>query len=186
MKLTRAYFASPLGRIVVLAADDEQLVGLEFESVGPRVSGLLRHLERHLGTFQIVDAPDPAGAVTRLAHYFDGDRLALESQPVRMIGTPFQQRVWSELRRIRPGDTLSYGALAERVGKPNAQRAVGAANGANPVSLFVPCHRVISSDGSLHGYGGGLDRKAWLLAHEGARPLLEHESRALATAASGA
>ena len=83
-------------------------------------------------------------------------------------GTAFQLAVWAALRAIPAGSTLSYGALAARLGRPAAVRAVGAANGANPIALFVPCHRVIAADGTLWGYGGGLERKRWLLAHEGA------------------
>ena len=90
--------------------------------------------------------------------------------PVVTAGTPFQRAVWAALRQIPVGTTLSYGALAERIGRKAAVRAVGAANGANPVAVVVPCHRVIGADGSLSGYGGGLERKRWLLAHEGALP----------------
>ena len=84
-------------------------------------------------------------------------------------GTPFQRAVWAALRRIPAGETLSYGQLAAQIGKPKAVRAVGLANGSNPVGVVVPCHRVIGADGSLTGYGGGLPRKLWLLEHEGAR-----------------
>ncbi len=98
--------------------------------------------------------------------YFAGDLAALDRVDVEMNGTPFQRRVWHALRRIEAGTTTSYGALARTVGEPSAVRAVGAANGANPVAVIVPCHRVIGSNGSLTGYGGGLDRKKWLLAHE--------------------
>jgi methylated-DNA-[protein]-cysteine S-methyltransferase len=112
---------------------------------------------------------DPLGLARRLAAYFAGDLAVLSSIPVATGGTDFQRRVWTALRRIPVGRTISYGALARRVGSPEAVRAVGAANGANPVAVVVPCHRVIGSDGSLTGYGGGLDRKRWLLAHEGAR-----------------
>jgi methylated-DNA-[protein]-cysteine S-methyltransferase len=101
-----------------------------------------------------------------LEAYFAGDLAALDRIDVEMNGTPFQRRVWDALRRIEAGTTTSYGALARRVGEPSAVRAVGAANGANPVAVIVPCHRVIGSNGSLTGYGGGLERKKWLLAHE--------------------
>ena len=86
----------------------------------------------------------------------------------RTAGTPFQRRVWTGLTTIPPGETLSYGALAAKLGCPRSVRAVGTANGANPISVVVPCHRVIGADGSLTGYGGGLERKRWLLNHEGA------------------
>jgi methylated-DNA-[protein]-cysteine S-methyltransferase len=105
---------------------------------------------------------------TVLTRYFSGEAGAIDTVAVELHGTAFQKRVWQALRRIPTGSTLSYAELARRVGEPAAVRAVGAANGANPVALIVPCHRVIGSDGSLTGYGGGLERKRWLLVHEGA------------------
>jgi methylated-DNA-[protein]-cysteine S-methyltransferase len=102
-----------------------------------------------------------------LRRYFGGDLAALDAVPAELNGTPFQKAVWQALRRIPPGTTISYGELARRIGQPTSVRAVGAANGANPVAVIVPCHRVIGSNGTLTGYGGGLDRKRWLLAHEG-------------------
>jgi methylated-DNA-[protein]-cysteine S-methyltransferase len=109
--------------------------------------------------------PLPAIAAV-LQRYFEGDIAVLDSIPVELNGTPFQKDVWQALRRIPAGTTISYSELAQRVGEPNAVRAVGTANGANPVAVIVPCHRVIGSNGSLTGYGGGLDRKQWLLVHE--------------------
>jgi len=108
--------------------------------------------------------PDVTGTLKR---YFSGEVAALDAIPVELNGTPFQKQVWQALRRIPPGTTISYGQLAKRIGEAAAVRAVGAANGANPVAVIVPCHRVIGSNGKLTGYGGGLDRKRWLLAHEG-------------------
>jgi methylated-DNA-[protein]-cysteine S-methyltransferase len=104
---------------------------------------------------------------TALRRYFDGHLGVIDQIEVELNGTTFQKQVWSALRSIPAGTTLSYGELARRLGHTQAVRAVGAANGANPVALIVPCHRVIGSNGSLTGYGGGLDRKRWLLAHEG-------------------
>ncbi len=101
--------------------------------------------------------------------YVAGDVRAIDAVAVDTGGTEFQQKVWAALRTIPVGATWSYGDLAAAVGNVGAMRAVGSANGANPVSVVVPCHRVVRADGSLGGYGGGLDRKAWLLAHEGAR-----------------
>ena len=101
--------------------------------------------------------------------YFGGDARALDAMPWEASGTPFQRKVWETLCTIPAGETLTYRGLAERIGRPTAVRAVGLANGANPVAVVVPCHRVIGADGSLTGYGGGLPRKKWLLAHEGAR-----------------
>ena len=107
-----------------------------------------------------------------LRRYFEGDLAVLDTIPVELNGTPFQKTVWTELRRIPFGSTISYAELARRIGEPRAVRAVGMANGANPVAVIVPCHRVIGADGSLTGYGGGLDRKRWLLGHEGVRTQL--------------
>ena len=101
-----------------------------------------------------------------LSRYFAGELEVIESVAVELNGTDFQKRVWQALRRIPAGSTLSYAELARRIGARAAVRAVGAANGANPVAIVVPCHRVIGSDGALTGYGGGLDRKRWLLDHE--------------------
>lgn len=101
----------------------------------------------------------------QLAEYFAGERRHFDV-PLKLAGTPFQQRVWQELLRIPFGATITYGQLAERVGKPTASRAVGHANGRNPVSILVPCHRVIGADGKLTGYAGGIDKKRWLLAWE--------------------
>ena len=115
-------------------------------------------------------ARDPLGVGTRLARYFDGRLDAIDDLPVDPGGTPFQRRVWSALRRLPCGATRSYGALAAGLGKPAASRAVGLANGANPIAIVIPCHRVIGSDGALTGYAGGIARKRWLLEHEGALP----------------
>jgi methylated-DNA-[protein]-cysteine S-methyltransferase len=108
-----------------------------------------------------------AGLKALLERYFKGQTAVLDSIPVELNGTPFQKSVWKALRRIPCGTTISYAELAKRIGEPAAVRAVGTANGANPVAVIVPCHRVIGSNGKLTGYGGGLDRKQWLLEHEG-------------------
>ena len=107
------------------------------------------------------------GVVAQLTAYFAGTLIAFDVR-LALEGTGFQRRVWDELREIPYGETISYGELARRVGRPGAYRAVGLANGRNPVALIVPCHRVIGADGSLTGYGGGLARKRWLLEHEAA------------------
>jgi methylated-DNA-[protein]-cysteine S-methyltransferase len=101
-----------------------------------------------------------------LSRYFEGEHAVIDTVAVELNGTAFQKRVWQALRHIPAGSTISYAELARRIAEPAAVRAVGAANGANPVALIVPCHRVIGSDGTLTGYGGGLDRKRWLLTHE--------------------
>lgn len=175
--LTVTTLDTPIGP-VGLAASGDSLVGV---SLGRTFEGSSVHtqLERALGGLTLEPANDPAGAATRLRRFLAGDMAALEEQPVEMHGTEFQRSVWAALRRIPCGTTWTYSQLAEAIGRPTAVRAVGAANGANPVSLFVPCHRVIAADGSLWGYGGGLPAKAWLLRHEGALPpdLLEQRER---------
>jgi methylated-DNA-[protein]-cysteine S-methyltransferase len=145
-----AAIETPTGTVEI-AVDDGLLVSLQF------VEGS--------------DAPpdDPAGIAGRLRAYFAGDLAALGEIPVRFDrGTPFQREVWAALCAIPPGETISYAELARRVGRPSAFRAVGSANGQNPIGVVVPCHRVIAADGTLGGYGGGLERKRWLLEHEGA------------------
>lgn len=169
---------TPLGRIA-LHALGEVLVGVTLDGNTSSESGVVRHLSRHLGPFTTRIHDDAAGAASRLARYFGGDMAALGEQPVRLYGTAFQCQVWEALREIPPGTTWSYARLAEHVTRPRAVRAAGAANGANPVSLFVPCHRVIAANGSLWGYGGGLARKAWLLRHEGVRGITNLEQEAL-------
>jgi len=145
-----------------LAARDGALVAAEFAE---RVPHRLSRLEARFGPLELRHAADPAGAASALRRFLAGDLNALEAVPLDAGGTPFQRDVWTALRRIPPGTTATYADLAARVGRPAAIRAVGGANGANPVAVFVPCHRVVGKDG-LRGYAGGLERKAWLLAHE--------------------
>jgi len=164
LRLNRLRYRSPIGPIECLF-DDATLVALDFEATSPRTHALLA---RNLGTLEIGEAPDRLKLADALDRYFAGDLRALDALPVRRYGTKFQQKVWTALRRIPAGRTMSYQALATKLRVPKAQRAVGAANGANPISLVVPCHRVIGSDGTLVNYGGGIDRKRWLLRHEGA------------------
>lgn len=147
-----------------LFAKDGVLVAAGFEEAAKR---LLARLESRFGALEVRDAADPAGAADALRRYLAGDAVALDALSVDFGGTPFQRAVWEALREIPSGTTVTYAELARRVGRPRAVRAVGAANGANPVSVVVPCHRVVGKDG-LRGYAGGLARKEWLLAHEGA------------------
>ncbi len=157
--------ATPIGEALIVTDEDGYLRALDWTDHETRMFQLLRRQYRSL-------APEPGTAPravkTRLRHYFDGDLSALGEIAWRTGGTPFQRAMWTALTRIPAGSTLSYGALAAQLGCPTAVRAVGAANGANPISVVVPCHRVIGSDGTLTGYGGGIERKRWLLEHEGA------------------
>ncbi len=134
---------------------------------GPSTPALESTIRRWYPDTPLGAAADPGGAISVLNRYFDGDLDSLDEVDVELHGTAFQQRVWMALRSVKAGSTLSYAELAGRVGAPAAVRAVGAANGANPVAVVLPCHRIIGSNGSLTGYGGGLDRKRWLLDHEG-------------------
>ena len=167
MMLAARTVNTPIGPLYVVA-NEARVLGLEFGEAHERRDALGKHLQRWLGPHELREASDPAGAATRLERYFEGEKGALDEQPVEIHGTEFQRRVWNALREIGPGTTWTYTQLAEHIGKPDARRAVGAANGANPIALFVPCHRVIAADRTLWGYGGGLPRKRWLLLHEGA------------------
>jgi len=161
MKLYLDRVPSPIGAIL-LVSDGEVLRALDFEDYEPRMQRLLRN---YCGRYDLTQGVCN-GARQHIAAYFDGDFTALDAIPVQTGGTEFQRRVWAALRQIPPGSTTSYGRLAAKIGAPKASRAVGLANGANPVAIVVPCHRVIGADSSLTGYGGGLPRKAWLLRHE--------------------
>jgi O-6-methylguanine DNA methyltransferase len=157
-------FQSPIGRILFVSHSDG-ICALGFDGYEKEIEAIF---ERRFGAFEFRRGSDPHGLKARLRKYFDGDLRVLDPVLVSAGGTPFQQRVWKELRAIPAGETRSYGGLAKKLGKPQAARAVGHANAVNPVSIIVPCHRVIGTT-SLTGYGGGLERKAWLLRHEGAQ-----------------
>lgn len=164
MHIHSAEFSSPMGTLHLLWDAQQRLLALEFADLRARMHTLLSRQYRE--ELVISPAPVPSDIATALAAYFEGDISALNALPVHHGGTTFQQTVWQALRTIPAGQTLSYGALAQRIGNPAAVRAVGLANGANPVGIVVPCHRVIGASGQLTGYGGGLDRKRWLLDHE--------------------
>lgn len=164
VSLEHAAIDSPVGALHLFARDDE-LCLLTFGRTAEDGAALARRFPGE----PLQEAPDPAGAVTALARYFSGDLHALDALRVNPGGTPFQASVWRALRAIDPGTTTSYQALARRIGAPSAVRAVGAANGANPIAIVIPCHRVIGANGALVGYGGGLSRKRWLLEHEQGR-----------------
>ncbi|MFG3253039.1 methylated-DNA--[protein]-cysteine S-methyltransferase [Streptomyces sp. NPDC048172] len=157
---THTTIDSPTGPLTLVADEKGALTGVYMEN------------QRHRPPQETFGVPDPDafGEVTaQLRAYFAGDLKEFDL-PLALDGTPFQRTVWQALREIPYGETVSYGELAERIGKPNASRAVGLANGKNPVSIIVPCHRVLGTNGSLTGYGGGLGRKRSLLDFEsGAR-----------------
>ena len=156
---------TPIGRLV-LAARSGRTCLLHFDSSERAAKS---SLERWYPDEPVERTSDPGGAAKVLRRYFDGDLNALDDIEVEMNGTDFQRRVWKALRGVKAGRTTSYAAIAKTIGAPAAVRAVGAANGANPVAIIVPCHRIIGANGSLTGYGGGLRRKEWLLRHEQAR-----------------
>jgi len=163
MDLFSKELSSPIGRLTAVVSE-AGLCRLAFPGEGD----LEADLTRRFGDATLRRGAPPGDVIERLLAYFGGELGALDAIPVDLHGTEFQRKVWRALRRIRIGKVISYGELARRIGAPTAVRAVGLANGANPVPVVVPCHRVIGSNGKLTGYGGGLDRKAWLLRHEGA------------------
>jgi methylated-DNA-[protein]-cysteine S-methyltransferase len=130
---------------------------------------MLTLLRRHYPEFQLREANDPQGFSSLLRGYFAGDLACINRIPVDTGGTVFQRQVWSALRTIPPGTALTYGELAIQLGRPTAYRAVGMTNALNPIAIVVPCHRLVGANRSLTGYAGGLDRKRWLLQHEGVR-----------------
>ena len=152
-----SYLESPIGRLL-LTSDGTALTGLYMEPS--------RKAQCVDGWLEDATVAPLSAAMRQLTEYFEGTRREFDL-PLRLQGTVFQTRVWRELTEIPYGQTWSYGQLAERIDKPSASRAVGLANGRNPISILVPCHRVIGADGSLTGYGGGIERKRWLLVHEG-------------------
>jgi methylated-DNA-[protein]-cysteine S-methyltransferase len=149
---------SPIGSLL-LTAEDDALTGLYMGTPSKQPALDAAWQEQPRGGVL-------AETARQLEDYFSGARRAFDL-PLRMAGTEFQRRVWRELTKIPFGETWSYGQLAKRIGNSNASRAVGLANGRNPIAVIVPCHRVIGADGSLTGFGGGLPRKQWLLSHEG-------------------
>lgn len=153
---------SPIGTILIVS-DGEQLCSLDYAEYEQRMMILL---EKRYGQVSFRQNADPCGFSSKLHQYFAGDYHCLDSIAVNTGGTDFQQQVWSLLRTIPPGTTMTYGQLAAKFGKPNAYRAVGATNALNPIAIVLPCHRVVGADASLTGYAGGLERKRWLLQHE--------------------
>lgn len=158
--------ATPLGELVILCDEMYRLRGVEWAEFMPR---MVKHLENHgrLEDIQRRRSVNPGQLSDKLQDYFAGDLQTISKLTTYAPGTDFQQQVWQALRQIPIGTAISYGQLAEQLGKPGAARAVGTANGANPISIVVPCHRVIGANDTLTGYAGGIARKKWLLEHEG-------------------
>ncbi len=159
---------TPTGRLLIVTDDEGRVRAVDWEDYAERMQRLLR---RHYGADAVPErnTRQKSAAGRAIEAYFEGDLSAVASLPTATNGSAFQRLVWDVLRRIPAGQTTSYGALAQRIGRPGAARAVGLANGTNPIPIVVPCHRVIGADASLTGFGGGLDRKRWLLAHERAQ-----------------
>ena len=159
--------ATPVGELVIVADGEGRLRAIDWTDHEARMRLLL---DRYYGKgrYTLSAARDPGGLTKAMGSYFKGDIAVIDTLPIETTGTPFQRSVWQALRKINRGTTISYAELAARIGKPRAIRAAGLANGQNPIGVVVPCHRVIGSNGTLTGYGGGLPRKKWLLQHEGA------------------
>jgi methylated-DNA-[protein]-cysteine S-methyltransferase len=158
---------SPVGEMILLTDERDRLRALEWADEERRMRDALRLHYGENGVVLNQERAAPSCALHAVAAYLAGDLRAIDDVVVETSGTVFQRAVWTALRRIPVGDTTTYGELSRQLDRPRAVRAVGRANGANPVSIVVPCHRVIGADASLTGYGGGLERKRWLLRHEG-------------------
>ncbi len=173
IRLLTTTLTTPIGNLVLLFDEKGYLRAADWSDYDERMHRLLA---RHYGKNRVTLIPSPPSyaLASVIAAYFDGDLRAIDCLPTATEGTSFQKRVWDALREIPAGQTLSYSELAKQIGQPKAVRAVGLANGANPIGIVVPCHRVIGADGSLTGYGGGLERKRWLLQHE--KQPIQHSS----------
>jgi methylated-DNA-[protein]-cysteine S-methyltransferase len=157
---------TPIGPLLIVFDEANRLRALDWDDYEERMRRLLRL--QYGREIELGEGSAPISTRDSLNAYFAGDFAALDRIEIATGGTPFQRKLWMALRGIRPGTTSTYGALAAQIETPKAVRAVGAANGANPISIVLPCHRVIGSNQRLTGYGGGLSRKSWLLTHEGA------------------
>ncbi|MBG1231342.1 methylated-DNA--[protein]-cysteine S-methyltransferase [Aestuariivirga litoralis] len=155
---------TPVGPMVLVAKDGVVLL-FEFEGTPGRVE---RQMRARFGDVELQAATNPFGISDQIRDYFAGDIRALDTLLTDGGGTEFERQVWAELRQIPAGTTVSYGHIARKLGDIQHSRAVGTANGKNPIAIIVPCHRVIGADGSMTGYGGGIKNKEWLLRHEGA------------------
>lgn len=164
IKLVFDRIESEIGDIIVVT-DGQSLVALDFADYEPRMRKLLA---ARYGNFELTRLDNPGGISEKVKAYLAGDFQSLDNIPVDTGGTPFQQEVWQALRSIPVGSFVSYKELAQKVGRPTAYRAVGMTNSRNPVAIVLPCHRVVGTNAALTGYAGGLERKRWLLRHEGA------------------
>jgi methylated-DNA-[protein]-cysteine S-methyltransferase len=163
MHLRLDEYVAPLATLLLVTDDEGRLCALEFGDHRPR---MLRLLNQLYGDVALEKGAAPPAVIQALDDYFAGSFAALDDLEIAAGGTPFQRAVWRAVRAVPAATTNSYGEIAAVIGSPKASRAVGAANGSNPIAIVVPCHRVIGSDGGLTGYGGGLPRKRWLLEHE--------------------
>lgn len=155
---------TPIGRLLIVCDGEGRLRAIDWEDHESRMLALL---ERYYPEgLRLQAARDPSGLTAALDAYMAGNISLIDELPVETAGTPFQRMVWKMLRSVGAGETITYAQLAQRIGRPAAIRAAGAANGANPVSIVIPCHRVVGSNHALVGYGGGIERKRWLLDHE--------------------
>jgi methylated-DNA-[protein]-cysteine S-methyltransferase len=168
MKLWLDRINSAIG-MVFIVSDGKSLCAIDFSDYEERMRKLL---SQRYDEYELVAQSNPQGFSDRLQAYFDRDFTALNDLPVNPGGTAFQQKVWQALRSIPVGQTWTYGELAQHLGQPTASRAVGMANSLNPISIVLPCHRVVGANGKLTGYAGGLERKRWLLEHESAEKVL--------------
>lgn len=162
MQLFVERIKTPIGPLLI-THDGRALANVAFAD---REERRAKELKRDFPGAEVKRAQKTTRLALALARYFDGDIRAIDKLPVLDFGTAFQRRCWKALRRVPPGTTRSYGDHARAIGRPNAPRAVGAANGFNPISIVVPCHRLVGGTGSLVHYGGGLERKRWLIDHE--------------------
>jgi len=173
MKLNLSKIESPLGELLLVTDQRGQLCAVDFASLSSRIhpaSRLHRSLSEHYRRYELTEQVAPAEIASALRRYFSGDFCVLRSIAIAAAGSELQRRVWAMLRNIPAGETVSYGEIARDLGYDDPRMAieVGAANRANPIAIVVPCHRVIGSNGDLRGYAWGLQRKRWLLEHEGA------------------
>jgi methylated-DNA-[protein]-cysteine S-methyltransferase len=178
LRLLLDHLDTPIGEMRIVADDEGNLRAVDWTDHSTRLDRLLR---RHYGEdgFKLEPAHNPHGLTLIMERYFAGEVAIIDALPIKTEGTPFQRKVWRALRTIPCGATISYAELAAQIGQPSAVRAVGLANGANPVGVVVPCHRVIGANGLLTGYGGGIERKAWLLKHESKAAAMESKQKSL-------